>query len=168
MIPSVLKKLLSHINRFFGLLGLLILLVILTSVEASQWIDNQEEVFWIAVGAGLLLLLWWGIIFWATKAAQMADLQTVFLENQILPFKYERVKNFLPWTLGENERLIIRTAAAEYRKLSEKAKETQQTLERYVGTTVSDQAAQKAARFELGGNSAGFTFSSRISAALPA
>ncbi len=141
----------SHINRFFGLLGLLVLLVILTSVEASQWIDNQEEVFWIAVGAGLLLLLWWGIIFWATKAAQMADLQTVFLENQILPFKYERVKNFLPWTLGENERLIIRTAAAEYRKLSEKAKETQQTLERYVGTTVSDQAAQKAARFELGG-----------------
>ncbi len=151
MLPSVLTKALSHINRFFGLLGLLILLTILTSLEASQWIDNQEEVFWIAIGVGFLLLLWWGIIAWTDRAGLMADLQTTFLESQMLPSKYERVKNSFPWTLGENQRLIIRTAAAEYRNLVDRAKETQKTLERYVGSSVSDQAAQKAARFELGG-----------------
>jgi class 3 adenylate cyclase len=142
---------LSHINRFFGLLGLLIFLCILTGVVADQLLDNPVEVEWIAVGAGVLLLLWWGIVMWTDKAALMADLQTSFLENQMLPSKYERVKNYFPWTLGENQRLIIRTAAAEYRSLSDKARENQQTLERYVGSSVSAQAAQKAARFELGG-----------------
>jgi class 3 adenylate cyclase len=142
---------LSHINRFFGLLGLLILLCILTGVVADQLLDNPVEVEWIAVGAGVLLLLWWGIVMWTDKAALMADLQTSFLENQMLPSKYAKVKNYLPWTLGENQRRIIRTAAAEYRSLSDKARETQRTLERYVGTSVSAQAAQKAARFELGG-----------------
>lgn len=151
MPPSVLTKFLSHINRFFGLLGLLIFLCILTGVVADQLLDNPVEVEWIAVGAGVLLLLWWGIVMWTDKAALMADLQTSFLENQMLPSKYERVKNYFPWTLGENQRLIIRTAAAEYRSLSDKARETQQTLERYVGSSVSAQAAQKAARFELGG-----------------
>ncbi len=149
--PSVLIKFLSHINRFFGLLGLLILLTVLTGVVASQFLDNPVEVEWISIGAGILLLLWWGIVTWTDKAALMADLQTSFLENQILPFKYERVKNFLPWTLGENQRLIIRTAASEYRTLADKAKETQQTLEKYVGSSVSTQAASKAARAELGG-----------------
>lgn len=151
MVPSVLTKFLSHINRFFGLLGLLLILAVLTGVEASQWIDKDDIVFWIAVGAGFLLILWWGIVAWTDRAGLMAELQTSFLENQMLPSKYERVKNFFPWSLGENQRLIIRTASAEYRNLVDKAKETQQTLERYVGSSVSDQAAQKAARFELGG-----------------
>ncbi len=150
---TLLKKIVDRFNRFLALLGFIILLSLLVWVIASSMIDNTVEVFWISVGAFFLLLLWWGIVSWVDKAGLMSELESSLLKNQVLPFQYERVKNHMPWNLGDNQERIIRTVSAEYRALQEKEKEAQQTLERYVGSSVSTQAASKAARSELGGES---------------
>jgi class 3 adenylate cyclase len=146
-----LKNLLSHYSRFFGQMSLLFLLTILVGVVTSQFIENDVEIFWISVSAGVLLTVWWCIVAWIDRAGLMVDMQAYFLENQILPYRYERIKNHLPWMLGENQKKILRTAAGEYQNLQLKAKEAQQTMEKYVGSNVTNKAVAKAARNELGG-----------------
>jgi adenylate cyclase len=69
----------------------------------------------------------------------------------MVPFSFDRIKGSLPWDVSVKRERLLRTCAGEYQKLVEKAKVSGQTLERYVGTSVSEKAAKDALGSQLGG-----------------
>jgi class 3 adenylate cyclase len=141
-------------TKFLRLAGLLILWLVLSvgvGIVAAQFIQGSVLVEWISIGTALLLLFWWLILSWRIGNGWLMDIQRIFAENQMLPFNFVRFTGSAPWSLSSNREKLIRASAAEYRKLVEKAKLSGQTLEKYVGTSVSEKATKGALQSELGG-----------------
>jgi hypothetical protein len=65
----------------------------------------------------------------------------------MLPLK----RGSMPWNVSGRREKLAHTAAAEYRKFLEQAKTSNQTLEKYVGTGVTERASKNALSSELGG-----------------
>ena len=128
-----------------------LILTVGTGFLAAQFITDWVTVEYIAVGAGLLLLVWWGIMSWRIRNRVALDLQELFVANQMIPFNFVRVKESMPWGAAANLQKVIKASAHEYQMLLEKAKQSNKTLEKYVGTSVSAKASKSALDSQLGG-----------------
>jgi class 3 adenylate cyclase len=128
-----------------------LVLVLAAVFTAAQFTEELKTLKAIAVGTALLLMLWWLLLAWIQKRRWLLDLQDFFTENKILPFNYIRFKSASPFGLSETQERLLRTAAGQYKVLSDKAKETNQTMEKYLGAGVTDKAAKMAQQSELGG-----------------
>ncbi len=137
--------------KIVGIIALWLFLTIGVGVIAAQFIQDQVIVECIAIGAGFLLLFWWGILSWRLRNQLALDLQDQFVTNQMIPFNFVRITGSMPWNAGSNLDKLIKASAYEYKSLIEKAKLSNQTLEKYVGTSVSEKAQNKALNSELGG-----------------
>lgn len=147
----VLKIIQSQLMRVAGMFALWLFLTIGTGFLAAQYIQDWVTVEYVAVGAGLLLLFWWGVLSWRIRNRVALDLQDLFVANQMIPFNFGRFKGSMPWNAGFNLERIIKASANEYRSLREKATQSSKTLEKYVGTSVSEKASNSALQSELGG-----------------
>ncbi len=134
---------------FFIVLWLV--LMIFVAFEIAQYTQDPVWIESVALSAGLLLLVWWALVSWRQKVNLLLDLQELLLEKKILPYDFIRLNNAPPWELGSWQKKILEAASNQYRALQDKAQESDQTLEKYVGTKVSLQASKKALRAELGG-----------------
>lgn len=146
-----LNALKARFHRIRGLFLLWLVLILVAVFAAAQFTLDLSTLKVIGLGAALLLLAWWILLAWRQKNRWLLDLQDFFVENKILPFNFIRFKNNSPFSLSENQQRLLRTAANEYKTLMEKIKESNQTLEKYVGNRVSDKAAKMAVQSELGG-----------------
>ncbi len=147
----VLKIIQSQLMKVVGMFTLWLFLTVGVGVAAAQFFQDSVTVEYIAVGAGFLLLFWWGILSWRVRNRVALDLQDLFVANQMIPFNFVRLTGSMPWSAGSNLEKLIKSSAQEYKTLLEKAKLSNQTLEKYVGTSVSERAANKALNSELGG-----------------
>jgi adenylate cyclase len=150
-LAPALNSIKTGLKRIRGIFVLWLLMILGSVFVAAQFTQNSAILVDIAWGSALLLLIWWLLLAWLQKSRWLLDLQEHFIENKILPFNFIRFKHNSPFSLLENQRRLLRTAAAEYRSLQEKAKASNQTLEKYVGTGVTDKAAKMAQQSELGG-----------------
>jgi class 3 adenylate cyclase len=151
--PAVKKDIQDYLKGILPVLILLALCSIGAGIAASQFISDSVIVEVIFVGTVVLLLFWWGFISWRQKSDWVMKLQDMMSTNQMLSFTFTKIKSNMPWNVDHNRDRLMRAAAAEYQNLRDRAKETQQTLEKYVGSNVSSKATDKAGRSELGGES---------------
>ena len=147
----VLKDVQSKLKSILGILVLWLVLTIGAGIAAAQFFQDSVVVQYIAVGAGVLLLVWWFILSWRIGNQAVMELQELFLKNQMIPFNFVKIRGSMPWSVSSNRQKLLRVAANEYKSLLEKAKLSNQTLEKYVGTTVTEKAAKRALDSELGG-----------------
>ena len=147
----VLKIIQSRLLKFAGMFAFWLFLTVGVGEVAAQFFQDWVTVEYIAVGAGVLLLFWWGVLSWRIRNRVALDLQDLFIANQMIPFNFARFKGSMPWNAGYNLERIIKASANEYKSLLEKTKLSNQTLEKYVGTSVSQKASNKALNSELGG-----------------
>ncbi len=151
--PAVKKNIQDYLKGILPVLILLALCSVGAGIIAAQFINDPVIVEAIVVGTLFLLLFWWGFIAWRQKSNWVMKLQELMLSNQMISFNFTKIKSNMPWNVDQNRERLFRAAAAEYQTLRERAKDTQQTLEKYVGSNVSSKATEKAARSELGGES---------------
>jgi adenylate cyclase len=147
----ILKTVLSNLKKTLGMLVLWLLLTVGVGFLAAQYIPDWVTVEYVAVGAGLLLLIWWAILSWRIRNRIALEIQELFVANQMIPYNFLRFKGSMPWNATSNLKKIIQASAHEYKNLLEKAKHSNQTLEKYVGTSVSEKASNQALKSELGG-----------------
>jgi class 3 adenylate cyclase len=118
---------------------------------ASIYDVDIVMVQYIALGAFVLLGVWWFLISWRLRHLWLIDLQEFLIENKMVAYDFIRIKGLVPWSLSSHKNRLYRASASEYRSLMEKVKDSHQTLEKYVGTKVSANAVNKAMKNELGG-----------------
>jgi class 3 adenylate cyclase len=147
----VLKEIRSKLKNLLGILALWLVLVLAVGITAAQFITDSVTILYITVGAAFLLLLWWFILSWRIRNLLFLEIQNLFMKNQMVPFNYGRVKGTMPWSVSAQLEKLASVSAGEYQGLREKAKQSSQTLEKYVGTGVTEKAAQHAMHSELGG-----------------
>ena len=148
---ETLKVIQVKFNRIAGFLFLLAAISVGADITAGQFIQDPVAVDFIGFGTAALLLIWWFLLAWRQKRRLLLDLQDLLLKNEMLPFHYTKVKGAMPWSVSTRMEKLLATSANEYRTLRAKAKESNQTLEKYVGTSVTERAAKKALSSELGG-----------------
>jgi class 3 adenylate cyclase len=148
---ETLKVIQEKFIRVSGYLFLIAAISIGAHVVAGQFIQDLVIVDIIGVGTAALLLFWWFLLAWRQKRQLLLELQDLLLKNEMLPFHYTKVKGAMPWSVSDKMKKLLVTSANEYRTLRAKAKESNQTLEKYVGTSVTERAAKKALSSELGG-----------------
>ena len=139
---------------FLSILVPLVALVALSfgaAVVASQFIQDDVIVHSIGFGTGLLLCFWWWFLAWRLGNRWFKELQSLFFKNQMVPYNFPKYGGTTPWNVNLRREKLVNTATGEYRKLADQAKTSNQTLEKYVGTGVTERAAQKALSSELGG-----------------
>ncbi len=148
----VLKDIQLKIKRGLGMFVLWLAFSVGAGAVAFQFSpENSATAVYIAGGAALLLFLWWVILSWRIRNRVALELQDLFSKNQMIPFNFIRIKGSMPWNAASNVEKLIQACANEYKSLSEKAKLSNQTLEKYVGTSVTEKAAKQALKSELGG-----------------
>ena len=147
----VIKIVTAKVKRVLPQLILWLVLSVGSAVVASQFISDDVVIHSIGIGAGFLLLLWWFLLRWLLGSQWALDLQKVFVDNQMIPFNFVRFTGNMPWSVSSNKERLIRSCAGEYRTLLEKVKTANQTLEKYVGSSVTEMASKKALQSELGG-----------------
>ena len=150
-LEHALKTVEAKVKRILPLLILWVLLTLTTAIVAAQFISDDVTVHYIGLGAAGLLLLWWVLLRWLMRSQWALDLQKTFVDNQMIPFNFVRFKGNMPWNVSSNHERLVRACAGEYRSLLEKVKNSNQTLQKYVGTHVSERASNKALNSELGG-----------------
>ncbi|HEY5039721.1 MAG TPA: adenylate/guanylate cyclase domain-containing protein [bacterium] len=148
---AILQEIGLKIKRISGFLVLWVALSIGAGAVAAQFIEDPVHVEYIGVGTAFLLLFWWWLLSWRQKNRWLLDLQDLFIKNQVIPYNFNRITRSAPWSVSDNLQKLLKSAANEYRSLHEKVKDSNQTLEKYVGTSVSAKAAKMANNSELGG-----------------
>jgi class 3 adenylate cyclase len=118
---------------------------------ASTQTDDILLVQYIGAGTFVILGLWWFLVSWRFRHLWLLDLQEFFIQNKMVAFDFIRVKGVALWSLSSHKARLLRAAASEYRVLMDRATDSNQTLEKYVGTKVSARAVQRAMNSELGG-----------------
>jgi len=147
----VLKNIQVHLKRLVGTVILWLLLTAGTGVVAAQFIQDPTVVQYIVLGAGFLLLVWWALLSWLVRNRLALEIQDLFAANQMIPFNFIKFKGSMPWNVSSNLEKLAKACVNEYKALHEKAKLSNQTLEKYVGTSVTERATKKALQSELGG-----------------
>ncbi len=141
-------------SKFLRLIPFLVLWVAMSvgvGFVAANYIEDILIVQYIGMGAFVLLGIWWFMVSWRLRHLWVGDLQDFMVQNKMVPYDFIKLKNIAPWSLSRNKGRLLRASAAEYRALMDKVKDSNQTLEKYVGTSVSAKAAKKAMNSELGG-----------------
>ncbi len=141
----------ARVKSMSGTLALLLGLSIGAAVIASQFTQDDVTLHYIVFGTAGLLLFWWWFLSWRMGNRWLMDMQNLFLKNQMIPFSFPRFKGSMPWNVSTRREKLLATVAGEYRRLADQAKTSNQTLEKYVGTSVTEKASQKALNSELGG-----------------
>ena len=141
----------AKLSQLLGLLALWALLSLLAGIVAAQFLQDELVVQAIGMGTALLLLIWWGILQWRQKERWLRDLQEFLFKNQMLPFSFDRIRGTLPWNVTLHQERLLGACSIEYRNLVEKAKASGATLEKYVGTSVTERASKGALASQLGG-----------------
>jgi class 3 adenylate cyclase len=147
----VLKIIQSKAMKVVGMFAFWLALTVGVGIVAAQFFQDAATVEYIAVGAGLLLLFWWAVLSWRIRNRVALDLQDLFVANQMIPFNFVRIKESMPWSASHNVEKLIKASAHEYTILRDKAQLSNKTLEKYVGTSVSEKASKGAQHSELGG-----------------
>ncbi|HJT25152.1 MAG TPA: adenylate/guanylate cyclase domain-containing protein [bacterium] len=147
----VLKDIQIKLKRFLPTFVLWLLFTIGAGIVATQFNLDPTVVQYIAIGAGLLLLVWWAFLSWLIRSSLVLEVQDLFTSHQMIPFNFVRIKGSMPWNVSSNLERLAKACANEYKTLHEKAKLSNQTLEKYVGTSVTEHATKKALQSELGG-----------------
>jgi len=150
-LEHALKTVEAKVKRILPLLILWVVLSLGSGAVAAQFIPDDVTVHYIGLGAAALLLVWWFLLRWLMGSQWSLDLQKVFVDNQMIPFNFVRFTGSMPWNVSSNRERLVRASAAEYRNLVERVKHSTQTLEKYVGTSVTEKASKKALQSELGG-----------------
>ena len=148
---ETLKTLQRKINNLLVPVILLVALSFGAAIAASQFTQDDMMVHYVGLGTAVILSIWWFFLSWRLGNRWLLDLQELFVKNQMIPFNFPRVKMSMPWSVTGLREKLITTSAAEYRKLVDNAKTSTQTLEKYVGTSVTEKASKKALQSELGG-----------------
>jgi class 3 adenylate cyclase len=132
-----------------------VLILLLLSVAAGASVAALSSDANLPVPMGLLtfgfLIFFWFFTAWRQKAGWLLEFQNFLLEKQILPFHYQPVKRLAPWDLKSQQNKLMNQVGQSYSAVSAKLQESNQVLEKYVGTKVADQATKMAAKSELGG-----------------
>jgi class 3 adenylate cyclase len=147
----VLAKILPKMMAMVPMVVLWLMLTIAAGVAAAQFIDNPAIVEGLALGVGGLLLFWWAVLAWRIRNTILLELQDLFFSNQVVSYDFPKVKGSMPWSASLLIEKLIKGSVQEYRSLQEKAKLSNRTLEKYVGTSVTEKATKKALSSELGG-----------------
>jgi class 3 adenylate cyclase len=147
----VLKIIQSKALKVVGMFVFWLALTVGVGIVAAQFFQDPVIVEYIAVGAGLLLLFWWAVLSWRIRSRVALELQDLFVANEMIPFNFVRIRESMPWNAGHNLEKLIKASAHEYRNLVEKTKLSNKTLEKYVGTSVSEKATKSALQSQLGG-----------------
>lgn len=141
----------SKFTRLFPFFILWVGLSFGVGYTASLYIDDVLVVQCIGIGTFVLLGLWWFFLTWRLRHLWLLDLEEFLIQNKMLAFDFIRIKGVALWSLSSEKGRLLRALANEYRALMEKVKDSNQTLEKYVGTKVSANAVKKAMNSELGG-----------------
>jgi|SRR5579871_265108 len=147
----VLKDIQNKVKRLVGTVILWVLLTVGTGIVATQFIPDPTVVQYIVMGVGALLLVWWALLSWLIRNRLALEIQDLFAANQMIPFNFIRFKSSMPWNVSSNLEKLAKACVNEYKSLHEKARLSNQTLEKYVGTSVTERATKKALQSELGG-----------------
>lgn len=113
--------------------------------------DSSATAVAVSIGAALLLFIWWFILSWRIRNQMVLELQEMLVANQMLSYNFTKLKGSMPWNVSSNRRKLLAACDNECKALREKAKAANQTLEKYVGTSVTEKATKKALQSELGG-----------------
>jgi len=113
--------------------------------------DDILIVQYIGAGTFVLLGVWWFLITWRLRHLWLVDLQEFLIQNKMVSYDFLRIKAIVPWSLSSHKGRLLRACASEYQALMDRVKDSNQTLEKYVGTKVSANAVKKAMNNELGG-----------------
>jgi adenylate cyclase len=142
-------------HKFMRVVPLLVLWVALSFgagyVASFYFPEDILIVQYIGAGAFVLIGIWWFILAWRLRHLWLIDLQEYLIENKMVSYDFLRIKAIAPWNLSSHKGRLLRASANEYRALMEKVKDSNQTLEKYVGTKVSANAVKRAMNNELGG-----------------
>jgi class 3 adenylate cyclase len=147
----VLKTLKSRLQGLAGLSLLLAALCAVVGVLSARFIPDPVAVECLVLGAALLLIFWWMAVSWRIRNRQVRELREFLSSNQMVPYHFPPVGLLPPWEVSPLKDRLWRAAAGEFRNLREEAQRSAKTLEKYVGTSVTEKASQKAVRSELGG-----------------
>ncbi len=150
----VVKELQWKLKNIVTLLILWLVLVLAAGITAAQFFpDSSATYVSIAAGAALLLFAWWLILSWRIRNHAVLELQELLVANQMIPYHFVKLKGSMPWSISSNQKKLLAACDTECKALREKVKTANQTLEKYVGTSVTEKAAKKALQSELGGES---------------
>ncbi|HVZ79557.1 MAG TPA: adenylate/guanylate cyclase domain-containing protein [bacterium] len=147
----VLEKILPKLKAAFPMAVLWLLLTVGAGILAAQFIDDPVIVEVLALMVGALLLFWWALLAWRIRNAVLLETQDLFFTHQMVSYNFPKVTGSMPWNTALLMEKLVEGSAQEYRTLQEKAKLSNQTLEKYVGTSVTERATKKALGSELGG-----------------
>jgi class 3 adenylate cyclase len=151
LFSNLFKVVENQFKRIWGILFLWLGLSFGAAGTAAQFALGDVAVYAIGIGTAFLLLVWWAFISWRVKNGWLLDLQDLFSKNQMIPYNFSRIKGSMPWSVSTNRDKLVNTCAQEYHSLHEKVTVSNQTLNKYVGSGVSDKAAKSALQSELGG-----------------
>lgn len=126
-------------------------LTIASGIVAAQFFQDPVTVQVMAMATGGLLLFWGAFLSWRIRNRTLLKVQDLYFTNQMVPYTFPKRKGSMPWNVGLYLDQLIKASAQEYRTLMEKAKLSNQTLEKYVGTSVTEKATKKALDSQLGG-----------------
>jgi class 3 adenylate cyclase len=147
----VLQKILPKLKAMVPLAVFWLMLTVGAGILAAQFIQDPVIVETLALSVGGLLLFWWALLAWRVRNAILMELQDLYFSNHMVSHNYPKVTGSMPWNASFLIEKLIRGSAQEYRTLIEKTKDTNKTLEKYVGTSVTEKATKRALSSELGG-----------------
>ena len=143
--------LVRKLTRPLGMAALWALLSLGVGIGAAQFYPNSNVPLYLTFGTALVLLFWWALLSWRIRNRVLLELQDLLAANQMIPFHFERFKGSMPWSVSSNLEKLVKACVNEYRTLKEKAQVADQTLTKYVGSSLTEKASKKALQSELGG-----------------
>jgi class 3 adenylate cyclase len=88
---------------------------------------------------------------WAQDAYRLMNILALFRHHHLLPPDFESPAAFWPWGPALGLRRVLRTAVAEYQRVSKKMKETTMALEKFVGATAAEKSMRSLGKPAMGG-----------------
>ncbi len=145
------KSIVVRIQDFVGFVLLWLFLSFSFYVIATKFTMDSYNAQTLAQIFALILLVWWFLVNWRSKVAFLYQLQEFLRERNMLPYHLPLFRGGMPWSLKPKREEILRATAGQYDTLTQKAAEANKTLEKYLGSNVSDQAVKSAGKNETGG-----------------
>jgi class 3 adenylate cyclase len=145
------KSGLIKVRDTFGFLIFMSLVCVGFGYFAQSVTQSLYDAQLMAEALAIILAVWWFLVGWRQKVAQLLALQEFLREKNLLPYHVRMFRGSMPWGLKTKRRELLQAVATRQEELIRKVEESNKTLERYVGSNVSRQAVSKAQRNELGG-----------------
>jgi class 3 adenylate cyclase len=149
--PKPPQSALIQIRDFIGFLILLIVVSVGFGYFAESLTQSMYDAQIMAEAVAGILALWWFLVGWRQKVAQLLSLQEFLWKKNLLPYHTRIFRGSSPWSMGHKRNDLLQSVASQQEELNRKMAESSKVLERYVGSNISRSAVQKAQRNELGG-----------------